>query len=186
KTTRALYAETLINAGLLAQSTADEMTTNYRAALDRGEHVASRLVSEPDRSVFVDWSAYIGHDCTTSSNTGFDLKALQAVDNKMCEIPDRILVRKQVENIFEGRRKMAGGALPLNWGMAETLAYATLLEQGYPVRMTGQDVGRGTFSHRHAVIHSQKDGSAYVALAHMKAEQDRKSTRLNSSHVKIS
>lgn len=171
KTTRTLYADSLVAQGLLTQAAADEMTTTYRAALDRGEHVASGLVSEPDRSLFVDWTPYIGHDWETPANTGYELKALQAIANKMCEIPDGILVQKQVEKIYEDRRKMAAGALPLNWGMAETLAYATIVEQGYPVRMTGQDVGRGTFSHRHAVVHSQKDGSSYMPLANMKPDQ---------------
>jgi 2-oxoglutarate dehydrogenase E1 component len=171
KTTRTLYAEKLVNAGLLTQVQADDMVNNYRAALDRGEHVAHGLVSEPDRSLFVDWTPYIGHDWTAPGDTGFDLKQLQAVAYKMCEVPDGIVLQKQVEKIYEDRRKMAGGALPLNWGMAETLAYATLLEQGYSVRMTGQDIGRGTFSHRHAVIHSQKDGSSYIPLKHMKPDQ---------------
>jgi 2-oxoglutarate dehydrogenase E1 component len=171
KTTRTLYAEKLVTEGLITQPAADAMTTHYRAALDRGEHVASGLVNEPDRSLFVDWSPYIGHNWETPANTGYDLKALQAAAHKMCEIPDGIVLQKQVEKIYEDRRKMAGGALSLNWGMAETLAYATLVEQGYPIRMTGQDVGRGTFSHRHAVIHSQKDGSAYVPLAKMLPNQ---------------
>lgn len=171
KTTRTLYAEKLVSAGLLSQADADDMTSNYRAALDRGDHVAHGLVSEPDRSLFVDWTPYIGHDWTAAGNTGFELKQLQTVAHKMCEVPDGVVLQKQVEKIYEDRRKMAGGALPINWGMAETLAYATLLEQGYSVRMTGQDVGRGTFSHRHAVIHSQKDGSSYIPLKHMKADQ---------------
>jgi 2-oxoglutarate dehydrogenase E1 component len=171
KTTRTLYADKLIAENLLTQAAADEMTTVYRAALDRGDNVASGLVTEPDRSLFVDWSPYIGHDWETPATTGFELKALQSAANKMCEIPDGILLQKQVEKIYEDRRKMAAGALPLNWGMAETLAYATLLEQGYQVRMTGQDVGRGTFSHRHAVIHSQKDGSGYTPLANMAPNQ---------------
>jgi len=171
KTTRTLYADQLVAEGVLSQATADEMTTTYRAALDRGEHVASGLVSEPDRSLFVDWTPYIGHDWETPGNTGYDIKGLQVIANKMCEIPDGIVVQKQVEKIYEDRRKMAAGALALNWGMAETLAYATIIQQGYPVRMTGQDVGRGTFSHRHAVVHSQKDGSAYVPLANMSPDQ---------------
>ncbi|MES2823135.1 MAG: 2-oxoglutarate dehydrogenase E1 component [Pseudomonadota bacterium] len=173
KTTRAIYAEKLVAANLLSQATADDMTTNYRAALDRGEHVASGLVSEPDRTLFVDWSPFIGHDWLTPASTGMELKALQVIANKMLEIPDGVVVQKQVEKIYEDRRKMAGGALALNWGMAETLAYATLLEQGYEIRMTGQDVGRGTFSHRHAVLHSQKDGQAYTPIANLKPNQPR-------------
>ncbi len=171
KTTRTLYAEKLVAEGLLTQTDSDNLVTNYRAALDRGEHVASGLVREPDSSLFVDWTPYLGHDWQTPANTGFDLQKLQSLANKMCEIPDGIVLQKQVEKIYEDRRKMAAGALPLNWGMAETLAYATLIDQGYPVRMTGQDVGRGTFSHRHAVVHSQKDGSAYTPLCNMKPGQ---------------
>src|SRR5690554_5499878 len=112
KTTRTLYADKLISAGLLDQATADEMTNNYRAALDRGEHVASGLVSEPDRSLFVDWSAYIGHDWTAPNDTGFDLQALQQVAYKMCEVPDGVVLQRQVAKIYDDRRKMAGGALP--------------------------------------------------------------------------
>lgn len=171
KTTRTLYAQQLIEEGLLTQANADESTNAYRAALDRGENVAAGLVSEPDRSLFVDWSPYIGHHWTTPGKTGCELKFLQSAANKMCAIPDGVVLQKQVEKIYEDRRKMAAGALPLNWGMAETLAYATLLEEGYPVRMTGQDVGRGTFSHRHAVIHSQKDGNDYIPLKNMSEGQ---------------
>ncbi len=171
KTTRTLYADKLVAESVLTQAAADEIVTNYRAALDRGEHVASGLVSEPDRSLFVDWTPYLGHDWQTPATTGYDMQALQNAANKMCEMADGVVLQKQVEKIYEDRRKMAAGALPLNWGMAETLAYATLLEQGYSVRMTGQDVGRGTFSHRHAVIHSQKDGLAYIPLQNMKPDQ---------------
>jgi len=171
KTTRTLYTEQLTAAGLIAQEEADAMMDNYREALDRGESVATGLVSEPDRTLFVDWSPYIGHDWRTPADTGFDLQALQQVAYKMCEVPDGVVLQRQVAKIYDDRRKMAGGALPANWGFAETLAYASLLEQGFPVRLTGQDVGRGTFSHRHAVLHSQKDGSTHVPLAYMKEDQ---------------
>ncbi|MDO3382082.1 2-oxoglutarate dehydrogenase E1 component [Gilvimarinus algae] len=171
KSVRTLYSDLLVSAGLLTGEESDKMMDDYRAALDRGESVASGLVTEPDKSLFVDWSPYIGHDWQTPAETGFDLKALQAVAHKMCDVPDGIVLQRQVSKIYEDRRKMAGGALPINWGFAETLAYATLLEQGFQVRMTGQDVGRGTFSHRHAVLHSQKDGKRYTPLANMKEDQ---------------
>lgn len=171
KTTRTLYSEHLVETNVMTKAEADQMMTEYRSALDDGKFVASGLVSEPDKSLFVDWSPYIGHDWTTEYDSSLDMKELQRIAHKMCEIPDGVQVQKQVKKIYEDRNKMAGGAMPMNWGMAETLAYATLLEQGYPVRMTGQDVGRGTFSHRHAVVHSQKDGSSYVPLQHMKDDQ---------------
>jgi 2-oxoglutarate dehydrogenase E1 component len=85
--------------------------------------------------------------------------------------PENFPLQRQVSKILEDRRKMAAGAMPLNWGFAETLAYATLLEGGYPVRLTGQDVGRGTFSHRHAVLHNQKDESTWIPLQHISDEQ---------------
>jgi len=171
KTARALYADALIEAGVVTADKAQALMDDYRAALDRGESVASGLVTEPDSSLFVDWSPYIGHDWNTPGDTSFDLKRLQELGHKMCTIPDGIVVQKQVSKIYEDRRKMAGGALPINWGMAETLAYATLLDQGYAVRLTGQDSGRGTFSHRHAVVHSQKDASTYIPLRHIKDDQ---------------
>ncbi|MBB3168710.1 2-oxoglutarate dehydrogenase E1 component [Simiduia aestuariiviva] len=173
KPSRTLYAERLVSEGVLSEAEAKAMADEYRAALDRGEHVASGLVSEPDKSLFVDWGPYIGHDWTAEGDTRVDIKHLQQIAQKCCDIPDGVVVQRQVSKIYEDRKKMAGGALPINWGMAETLAYATILDQGVRVRLTGQDVGRGTFSHRHAVVHSQKDASRYVPLQNLSADQPR-------------
>jgi 2-oxoglutarate dehydrogenase E1 component len=74
----------------------------------------------------------------------------------------------RVAKIMDDRRKMAAGALPLDWGFAENLAYATLLKEGYQVRISGQDCGRGTFFHRHSVLHNQKDGTSYTPLANLR------------------
>ncbi|SMF64545.1 2-oxoglutarate dehydrogenase E1 component [Alteromonadaceae bacterium Bs31] len=171
KTTRTLYAEQLAQEDVISIEESDEMLNDYRAALDRGEPVARGLVSEPDSSLFVDWSPYIGHDWQTPYDSSYPLKDLQALAEHVSAVPDGVLVQRQVAKIYDDRRKMAGGALPINWGMAETLAYATLLKQGYPVRLTGQDVGRGTFSHRHAVVHNQKDGESYLPLHHVDENQ---------------
>lgn len=171
KTARTLFADKMVAEGVVTQAEADAMSNDYRAALDRGEHVAQGLVSEPDKSLFVDWSPYIGHDWTTEADTGYELKKLQGLAQRLCDVPDGVQVQRQVQKIYDDRRKMAGGAMPINWGMAETLAYATILEQGTRVRLTGQDVGRGTFSHRHAVIHNQKDGSSYLPLLNVSEDQ---------------
>ncbi|GLS25961.1 2-oxoglutarate dehydrogenase E1 component [Marinibactrum halimedae] len=171
RTTRTLYADLLVQKGVLSQVQADTMSTDYRAKLDNGESVADGLISEPDSSLFVDWTPFLGHDWYTPGDTRFPMKRLQELAHKMCEIPDGVQVQRQVAKIYEDRRKMAAGALRLNWGMAETLAYATLLDDGCAVRMTGQDVGRGTFSHRHAVVHGQKDGERCVPLSNMNSEQ---------------
>jgi len=167
KSTHSLYASKLIGEGLLTEEESQAMVSEYRQSLDRGEYVVNKLVSEPDKQLFVDWTPYLGHDWYTPGDTRVDLQKLQEVAYKAVRIPEGIVVQRQVEKIYDDRRKMAGGALPINWGMAELLAYATLLEEGYPIRMTGQDSGRGTFSHRHAVIYNQKDGEAYTPLANL-------------------
>jgi len=173
KTTRALFAEKLIGNGVVTEAEATAMLDGYRRALDQGEHVVNNLVSEPDHRLFVDWRPYLGHDWTVPGDTTYDLLKLREVAQKICHVPDGIVLQRQVEKIYDDRRKMAGGALPLNWGMAELLAYGSLVEQGYPVRLTGQDAGRGTFSHRHAVVVNQRDDQPYVPLQHLSKDQPR-------------
>jgi len=172
-TTRTLYAQKLVAEGVLEQDRANEMANDYRASLDNGDFVVHNLVREPDTSLFVDWNPYLDHDWRTPAHTGIDLKTLQDVASKITVIPDGIQVQRQVAKIYDDRRKMAGGALPLNWGMAELLAYGTLLQEGFPIRITGQDVRRGTFSHRHAVVFNQKDGEAYLPMTKLYEGQPR-------------
>ena len=167
KTTRDLYAARLIAEGTLTEAEDQFLVERYRESLDRGEPLVSSLVSEPNKTLFVDWSPYLGHDWTLQVDTGMDIHELQSLAHDTNVAPDNLPLQKQVAKILEDRRKMAAGAMPLNWGFAETLAYATLLKQGYPVRITGQDVGRGTFSHRHAVLHNQKTGRSYRPLQHI-------------------
>lgn len=173
KTTRELYAQKLIGEGLISESEVQTLMDRYREALDRGAPLVSGLVSEPNKSLFVDWTPYLGHHWTLQCDTRMDLYSLQALAQATNMVPDSFPLQRQVAKILEDRRKMAAGAMPLNWGFAENLAYASLLREGYPVRLTGQDVGRGTFSHRHAVLHNQKDGSAYIPLQHIEEGQAR-------------
>ncbi len=170
-TTRDLYAEKLIRLGVITAEEDQDLVDGYRASLDRGEPLVSGLVSEPSKELFVDWSPYLGHDWTLTCDTRLELHDLQALAQHTNQNPDNFPLQRQVNKILEDRRKMAGGAMPINWGFAETLAYATLLRDGYPVRLTGQDVGRGTFSHRHAVLHNQKDESTYIPLQHVSDDQ---------------
>lgn len=171
RTTRDLYAEKMIAEGVITTEGAKALEEEYRQALDEGRHVVKSLISEPSKELFVDWAPYIGHEWTARADTRFDLKLLQELSNKLLETPEGFSVQRQVSKILEDRGRMAAGALPINWGYAETMAYATLLHDGYPIRITGQDVGRGTFSHRHAVLHNQKDGSPYIPLANIAADQ---------------
>lgn len=171
KTTRDLYAARLIEQGVITAEDDEYLVNAYRESLDRGEPLVSGLVSEPNASLFVDWTPYLGHEWTLHCDTRMELHALQTLAHDTNLAPENFPLQRQVAKILEDRRKMAAGALPLNWGAAETLAYASLLQAGYPVRLTGQDVGRGTFSHRHAVLHNQKDGSRHIPLQHISDDQ---------------
>ena len=171
KTTRTLYSERLVGESVVTQEKSDQMVIENRDDLDNARHVAKSLVLESQTGSFVDWKPYIGVEWTDAGDTTFPLSQLQSIAKKLTNVPDGIVIQRQVQKIYQDRDKMTAGALPLNWGYAEILAFATLLEQGYPIRITGQDSGRGTFSHRHAVIHSQKDGSTYIPLKHLSEDQ---------------
>ncbi|MFJ7798898.1 2-oxoglutarate dehydrogenase E1 component, partial [Pseudomonas sp. NPDC096950] len=173
RTTRELYAERLTQAGVVDDARVQAKIDEYRNALDNGLHVVKSLVKEPNKELFVDWRPYLGHAWTARHDTRFDLKTLQELSAKLLEIPEGFVVQRQVSKIYEDRQKMQVGGLPINWGYAETMAYATLAFEGHPIRMTGQDIGRGTFSHRHAVLHNQKDTGSYIPLQNLYKGQPR-------------
>ncbi|MFJ2495049.1 2-oxoglutarate dehydrogenase E1 component, partial [Pseudomonas iridis] len=173
RTTRELYADSLTQSGVLDAERVQAKVDEYRNALDNGLHVVKSLVKEPNKELFVDWRPYLGHAWTARHDTRFDLKTLQELSAKLLESPEGFVVQRQVSKIYEDRQKMQAGGLPINWGYAETMAYATLAFEGHPIRMTGQDIGRGTFSHRHAVLHNQKDAGTYIPLQHLYDGQPR-------------
>ncbi|HET8706531.1 MAG TPA: 2-oxoglutarate dehydrogenase E1 component, partial [Pseudomonadales bacterium] len=126
--------------------------------------VVKSLVREPNKELFVDWTPYLGHTWIPYAETAISEAMVKELTETLTKVPEGFVVLKQVQKILDDRKMMAAGAMEMDWGYAENLAYASLLAQGYPVRITGQDVGRGTFSHRHAVLHSQKDGTALATL----------------------
>ena len=166
-TTRALYAERLADEGTISAVEADALVEHYRTSLDSGDHVAKSLVHEPDAELFVDWRPYLGHEWTTPADTRVALARLQELARKVNTVPDGFALHTQLQRLLDDRKRMGAGAAPINWGFAETMAYATLLDQGHAVRLTGQDVGVGTFSHRHAVLYNQKSGDSHVPLQHL-------------------
>ncbi|MBT3530111.1 MAG: 2-oxoglutarate dehydrogenase E1 component [Gammaproteobacteria bacterium] len=171
KSTRVLYAEQLAAEGVMSIEDSDAFNSNYRNVLDNGEHVVKSLVKEPSVELFVDWSPYIGHDWSPFFNTSIPLNNLQALARKLVEVPEGFTLQRQVKRTTDDRAKMAAGEVPVDWGFAETLAYASILTSGNMVRITGQDVGRGTFTHRHAVLFDQKTGEAHIPLQSLKPGQ---------------
>lgn len=171
KTSREIYSDRLIEEGVLSADESKAMDSEYRNALDGGQHVVKSLVKEPNTKLYVDWAPYLGHEWTAKAKTGINLKTLRRVGKRLDQLPEGLSIQRQVKKILEDRAKMTQGAMPINWGYGEVMAYATLLHEGHPIRLTGQDVGRGTFSHRHAVIHNQKDASIYLPLQNIAENQ---------------
>ncbi|MDP1932485.1 MAG: 2-oxoglutarate dehydrogenase E1 component [Gammaproteobacteria bacterium] len=171
KTTRTLYAEKLISESVVTEEESEFLNSSYRNALDTGQHVVKSLIKEPSVELFVDWSPYLGHEWSPHYNTTIKLHTLQALARKLVNIPANMNLHKQVQKIIDDRTQMAIGEKSLDWGFAETLAYASILTSGNKVRITGQDVGRGTFSHRHAVLHDQQTGKEFIPLQSLASDQ---------------
>ena len=166
----AAFSEKMVADGVVQTDAIDAMTERYRSRLESGESVALDLVHEPDTKLFVDWAPYLGSSLDAPADTRFDNAAFQELSARLESLPDGFVLHRQVSKILEDRHRMAAGAMSVNWGMAEVMAYATLVDQGYPVRLTGQDVGVGTFSHRHAALHNLKDGSRLIPLNRLRED----------------
>lgn len=163
KTTRELYANRLIEAGVISADEAKALVDGYRAKLDKGEVTADVTTAAKD-SVSVDWSPYFKGSLNDEVKTAVARKTLDALAQQINAVPEARKLHPRVAKIYEDRRKMAAGELPMDWGFAENLAYATLLKEGFKLRLVGQDAGRGTFFHRHAVQHDQTTGEAIMPL----------------------
>ncbi len=172
-TTRQLYAERLAAEKQLPITEADGMVERYRREMDEGKSQAPQALGLIGNKHTVDWSKYQGADWNSALATGVKVETLRQLAAQLTTVPANVTLHRQIVRIVQDREKMAAGQLPLDWGMAETLAYASLLTEGYEVRISGQDSGRGTFFHRHAVWHDQTTGDAYIPLAHLSPTQPR-------------
>ncbi len=172
-TTQEIHARKIIAEGAIDEADYLSRIESYRDSLDVGKAVAWDYLTEPDTTMHVDWNPYLGHSWDIPSDTTCDLKHFQALSQEVHEVPEGFVLQKQVAKIWEDRRKMGAGAMAINWGFGEVMAYATLIDEGFSIRLTGQDVGRGTFSHRHAVLHDQKAGERLIPLRGLEGEENR-------------
>ena len=163
-TCRALYAEHLGKMGILTSQDADAMVESYRQGLDEGRNVIREWAGMVGNQFTVKWDDFRRGDWDQPVETALPVERVRELAQVMNRFPENFRLHPRVERIVDDRRKMAAGALPIDWGFAELLAYAALVEDGYRVRMSGQDSGRGTFFHRHAVLYNQQDGTAHVPL----------------------
>lgn len=166
---RQIYADQLVSEGVLSEKEIKKLADDYRNGLDEGNCVVEEI--EPETKHSSDWSKFVGHDWDTEYETHIPVEKLKELGEKVASYPEEHKAQSRVKKIYDDRKAMAAGEKKLDWGMAETLAYATMVEQGTDIRLTGQDSGRGTFFHRHAVVHNQEDASTYLPLQHIKEDQ---------------
>ncbi|MDH5833807.1 2-oxoglutarate dehydrogenase E1 component [Luteimonas kalidii] len=165
KSPRELYAARLNDDGVVDADAARAIVDAYRDRLDSGEVTTELADSKPDDyDLTIDWEPYLAGKLTDEVDTRVDAGKLASLAKRINDIPEDVSLHARVAKIYEDRRKMAAGELPGDWGFAENLAYATVLDEGNRLRLVGQDSGRGTFFHRHAVLHDQKSDIDYIPL----------------------
>ncbi|WP_199101601.1 2-oxoglutarate dehydrogenase E1 component [Aquitalea sp. ASV11] len=172
---RAMYAERLVQEGVLKAEEAEALIQAYRDALDKGEHVEQTALTNYKREHALDWSQYMGTHWAHPTDTSLPRADIQRLTEKFTTLPEGFKLHPTVQKVLAARKAMAAGEQNADWGMAETLAYASLVTNGFGVRLSGEDSGRGTFSHRHAVLHDQNrerwDQGSYVPLRNMSDNQ---------------
>lgn len=173
--TRKLYADKLITQNTLKTEEPDGLVQEYRAAMDAGKHTVDPVLSNFKNKFAVDWLPFLNRKWTDAADTAVPMAELKRLAERITAIPEHFKVHSLVERVVNDRAKMGQGEQPLDWGMGEHLAFASLVASGYPVRITGQDAGRGTFTHRHAVLHDQNrerwDAGSYIPLQNVSDNQ---------------
>ncbi len=170
-TVRQIYANRLVSQGLLSAAEAEKVVEQYRNALDSGQLETHPALGMVGNKYTVDWSKYSRVDWSEAVITGVSPERLAVLARRLTQLPADLTLHPRVAQVMAQRAKMFAGELPLDWGAAETLAYAALLEEGSAIRLCGQDAGRGTFFHRHAVLHDQTSGRTYIPLQHVRNGQ---------------
>jgi 2-oxoglutarate dehydrogenase E1 component len=166
--TRKLYADRLSAQGL-GETLGDDMARAYRAAMDAGKHTADPVLTNFKSKFAVDWAPFLGKKWTDAGDTAVPMAEWKRLAERITTVPANITPHNLVKKVLDDRAAMGRGDIPVDWGMGESMAFASLVASGYPVRLSGEDSGRGTFTHRHAVIHDQNrekwDTGTYVPLS---------------------
>ncbi|VFR55330.1 2-oxoglutarate dehydrogenase E1 component [plant metagenome] len=173
--TRKVYADRLLAQGVLAEGDAEQLVKDYRQLMEDGQRTIEPVLTDYKSKYAIDWSPFLGAKWTDQADTAVPLAELKRIGERITTVPEGFTVHPLVAKLLNDRRAMARGDVNLDWGMGEHLAFATLVASGYPIRITGQDSGRGTFTHRHAVLHDQNrerwnDGT-YIPLQNVSDAQ---------------
>ncbi len=172
--TRKLYADKLSAQGL-GVTLGDDMVKATRAALDAGKNTFDPVITNFKSKFAVDWIPFLGKKWTDSADTALPTSEWKRLAEKITTIPESVSPHSLVKKVYADRAAMGRGEIPVDWGMGEHMAFASLVASGYPVRLSGEDCGRGTFTHRHAVIHDQNrekfDEGTYTPLQNVAPNQ---------------
>ncbi|MDP3344443.1 MAG: 2-oxoglutarate dehydrogenase E1 component [Hydrogenophaga sp.] len=172
--TRKLYADKLAAQGL-GETLGEEMSKSYRAALDAGRHTVDPVLTNFKSKFAVDWSPFLGKKWTDAGDTAIPMAEWKRLADRLTTIPESVTPHQLVKKVYADRAAMGRGDIPVDWGMGEHMAFASLVASGFPVRLSGEDCGRGTFTHRHAVIHDQNrekwDTGTYTPLENVADNQ---------------
>lgn len=161
---REIYADKLVAEGIVNTAEVDKLSEDYRARLDKGEAVVDVVHGGYEGKISLDWTPYINAKWTDAADTTISKKTIALLTKQLAQLPTDFKLHAVVKRLLTDREKMSNGELEMNWGYAETMAFASLLHEGYGVRLSGQDCGRGTFAHRHAVLHDAESGEVVIPL----------------------
>ncbi len=166
--TRKLYADKLVAQNVLPADGPDGMLKNLRAAFDAGRHTSDPVLTSFKSKYAIDWSPFLGKKWTDAADTALPLAEIRRLSERLTKMPDNFSLHPLVQKVIGDRAAMGRGEINMDWGMGEHLAFASLVASGFPVRLSGEDCGRGTFVHRHAVLHDQNrekwDVGTYIPL----------------------
>ncbi len=164
---RKVYADRLVSQGVITAADAEQMMHAFRAEMEAGVSLEPVLTNYKSKYA-VDWTPYLNRRWTDNADTALPMTELKRLAERITTIPPDFKLHPLVEKVIADRARMGRGEMPLDWGMGEHMAFASLVANGFPVRLSGEDSGRGTFSHRHSVLHDQSrekwDVGTYIPL----------------------
>jgi len=170
-TTRKIYADALIEQGILDDQQVKSIMSRYREALDAGKNMVPHWLPMQHHDFSVDWLKHLKKNWTDKVKTRLQMETFEFLSQRLLEIPANLKLHNRVDKLMQVRKKMSIGEESIDWGFAENLAYGSLVNEGFNIRLCGQDSGRGTFFHRHVVLHDQNDGHTHIPLQHISANQ---------------
>ena len=168
---REIHSDRLVREKVVTPEEVQAIHESYVESLESNRIVAGARTSNADFRYLINYEPFKRTPWDMRVETAVSPQLVSRLTERFTAVPEHFNVHPAVTKIIENRKRMGAGELEMDWGYAETLAYATLLDAGFPVRISGQDSARGTFFHRHAVIHNQDDGDTYLPLQHINEGQ---------------